>query len=84
MVVVVVVVVEAVVVVEVVMVVEVDRVVAVVVVIVVGLSEKSAKPEAQTSTQMPIKTLRAIRAEHRQKSQLRFFRVDTCPCRLTG
>ena len=46
----------------------------VVVEVVMGLSEKS-KPEAQTSTQMPIKMLRATRAEHRQKSQLRFLRV---------
>ena len=74
---------EAVVVVEVVMVVEVDKVVGVVVVVVVLLS-KPPKPTTEASTARPIIALRAKRTEYEENIQLRFFRVDTCPCLLTG
>ena len=74
---------EAVVVVEVVMVVEVDKVVGVVVVVVVLLS-KTPKPTTEASTARPIIALRAKRTEYGENIQLRFFRVDTCPCLLTG
>ena len=72
-----------VVVVEVVMVVEVDKVVGVVVVVVVFLS-KTPKPTTEASTARPIIALRAKRTEYGENIQLRFFRVDTCPCLLTG
>ena len=74
---------EAVVVVEVVMVVEVDKVVGVVVVVVVSLP-KTPKPTTEASTANPIIALRAKRTEYGENIQLRFFRVDTCPCLLTG
>ena len=78
-------VVEVMVVLEVVMEVGVDRMVAaVVVMVVVELSKNPTELKAKTSTIKPSKTLRAIRAVDRQNCQLRFFRVATCPCSLTG